>query len=358
MNSLDRQYQNLLKEILQTGVEKRDRTGTGTLSVFGKTIRHKMRDGFPVLTTKKVHWHSVVTELIWFLRGRTDLRYLLEHNCHIWDGDAYKKYARETSMNVDGQLTKEEFIRKIKTDDEFNEQFGNFGPIYGKQWRAWSAGALEDKHGQGRIDQISRLIGMLKTDPDSRRLLVSAWNVGDEPYMVLPPCHYSFQVWTRELSLSERFRQWEALPDKDVMDFPIGPIEDEDCHEILDKIGVERRGISLIFNMRSSDVFLGLPFNLASYGLLLEILAKEVGMVPDELIGNLGDTHLYLNHLEQAREQLARKSYTLPTLAIMENISKELGKVPFAESVLQMVPADFVLTDYESHPPIKAPLSN
>lgn len=358
MNKLDKQYQDLLLEILQSGVKKSDRTGTGTLSVFGKTIRHNMADGFPILTTKKVHWHSVVTELIWFLRGRTDLRYLLEHNCHIWDGDAYKKYARETSMDADGQLTREEFISKIKTDDEFNDRFGNFGPIYGKQWRSWSAGALEDKHGHGRIDQISKLIGMLKTDPDSRRLLVSAWNVGDEPYMVLPPCHYGFQVWTRELSLAERFKQWEAMPDRDVMDFPIGPLSDEDYHDVLDKIGVERRGISLAFNMRSSDVFLGLPFNLASYGLLLEILAKEVGMVPDELIANLGDTHLYLNHVEPAKEQLVRRAFRLPTVQIMDNISRDLGKIPFAESVLQMIPADFILNNYDCHPPIKAPLSN
>jgi len=358
MNTLDKQYQDLLLEILQSGVKKADRTGTGTLSVFGKTIRHNMARGFPILTTKKVHWHSVVTELIWFLRGRTDLRYLLEHNCHIWDGDAYKKYARETSMDADGQLTKEEFINKIKTDDLFNDQYGDFGPIYGKQWRAWSAGALEDKHGFGKIDQIKRLIQEIKENPDSRRLLVSAWNVGDEPYMVLPPCHYAFQVWTRELSLGERFKRWEAMPDMDVMDFPIGPLKDDDCHEILDKIGVERRGISLSFNMRSSDVFLGLPFNLASYGLLLEILAKEVGMVPDELIANLGDTHLYLNHIEQAKEQLTRRAFMLPTVQIMDNISRDLGKIPFVESVLQMVPADFVLMNYEAHPPIKAPLSN
>lgn len=358
MNTLDKQYQDLLLEILQSGVKKADRTGTGTLSVFGKTIRHNMARGFPILTTKKVHWHSVVTELIWFLRGRTDLRYLLEHNCHIWDGDAYKKYARETSMDADGQLTKEEFINRLKTDDLFNDQYGDFGPIYGKQWRAWSAGALEDKHGFGKIDQIKRLIQEIKENPDSRRLLVSAWNVGDEPYMVLPPCHYSFQVWTRELSLGERFKRWEAMPDMDVMDFPIGPLADDDCHEVLDKIGVERRGVSLSFNMRSSDVFLGLPFNLASYGLLLEILAKEVGMVPDELIANLGDTHLYLNHIEQAKEQLTRRSFMLPTVQIMDNISRDLGKIPFAESVLQMVPADFFLMNYEAHPPIKAPLSN
>jgi thymidylate synthase len=261
-------------------------------------------------------------------------------------------------MDADGQLTKEGFIDKIKTDDLFNDQYGDFGPIYGKQWRAWSAGTLEDKHGFGKIDQIKRLIQEIKKNPDSRRLLVSAWNVGDEPYMVLPPCHYSFQVWTRELNLQERFRAWESLPDKDVMDFPIGPLEDEAYHVILDQIGVARRGISLIFNMRSSDVLLGLPFNLASYGLLLEIIAKEVGMIPDELIANLGDTHLYLNHIEPAKEQLGRSSFALPTLEIMENIASDLGKRPFAESILQMVPADFVLSNYESHPPIKAVLSN
>lgn len=358
MNALDRQYQELLTSVLNTGTKKSDRTGTGTLSTFGKTIRHNMADGFPVLTTKKIQWSAVVAELIWFLRGRTDLRYLLEHNCHIWDGDAYKKYAQETSMDVDGQLTKEEFINRIKTDDLFNDQYGDFGPIYGKQWRAWSAGALEDKHGFGRIDQIERLVSQLKTSPDSRRLLVSAWNVGDEPYMVLPPCHYAFQVWTRELSLPERFRLWEAMPDKDVMDFPIGPLDDDQYHETLDQIGVQRRAISLMFNMRSSDVFLGLPFNLASYGLLLEILGHEVGMVPDELIANLGDTHLYLNHIEPAMEQLGREPFALPKLTIMDNILQGLGKIPFSESVLQMIPQDFVLENYKSHPRIKAVLSN
>jgi thymidylate synthase len=357
MNNLDLQYQSLLQTILDKGVEKSDRTGTGTKSIFGQTIRHNMQEGFPVLTTKKVHWRSVVTELIWFLRGDTNLKFLLENGCRIWTGDAYKRYSAHFAGHEDVPSI-DLFENEVLKDAGFAERWGELGPIYGKQWRSWSAGSLEDKYGYGRIDQIENLIQSIKKNPDSRRLLVSAWNVGDTPLMILPPCHYSFQVWTRELSLKERFALWESLPDRDVMDFPIGQLTDEQYHESLDKIGVVRRGISLMFNMRSSDVFLGLPFNLASYGLLLEILSKEVKMMPDELIANLGDTHLYINHIDQAKEQLGREPLALPALQMMEDVSKALGEIPFGESVLQMKPADFVLTDYISHPPIKAPLSN
>ena len=223
MNNLDKKYIALLQDILDNGVEKKDRTGTGTLSVFGRQIRHSMKDGFPLLTTKKMYWKGIVTELLWFLRGDTNIKYLVDNDCHIWDGDAYKNYAWKTSMDVDGQLTKEEFINKIKTDDEFAKKWGELGPIYGKQWRRWS-GALyinppsdkgESIHQQWyrmghnsvankTVDQIQNLINDLKTNPDSRRLMVSAWNVGELDQMVLPPCHYGFQVYTRELSYEER----------------------------------------------------------------------------------------------------------------------------------------------------------
>ena len=275
MNTLDKKYQNILQDILDNGVEKSDRTGTGTLSVFGRQITHNMKQGFPALTTKKLAWKQVVSELLWFLTGQTNIAFLHKHNNHIWDGD-YEKSGR--------------------TD-------GDLGPIYGKQWRQW-------KGENGKIDQIDNLVRELKTNPDSRRLMVSAWNVGELDQMVLPPCHYGFQAWTRE----------------------------EDG----------KRYISLMWNQRSVDTFLGLPFNIASYALLLQIIANEVNMIPDELIGNLGDTHLYLNHIEQAKEQIGRTSFELPQL-------KTEAKM---DGICCNVPDDFILEGYQYHPTIKAPLSN
>jgi len=319
MNKLDKQYQDLLQTILDYGVEKKDRTGTGTKSIFGYTIRHNMQDGFPVLTTKKMAWKTMVTELLWFLRGDTNIKFLVDNGCHIWDGDAYKNYCTAykdghefyEDEQVKRSFTQEEFINKIKTDDEFAKKWGELGPVYGKQWRNWGAGVLEDKHGFGNIDQIQNLINDLKTNPDSRRLMVNAWNVGELDQMVLPPCHYGFQCYVRE-----------------------------------------GKYLSLMWNQRSVDTFLGLPFNIASYGLLLTILAKEVNMIPDQLIGNLGDTHLYLNHIEQAKEQIGREPFELPTLNQFPTYE---GSRPSIESY---VVGDFTLKDYQSHSSIKAPLSN
>ena len=302
MNTLDKKYQQLLSDIIEFGVEKKDRTGTGTISEFGHQIRHKMSEGFPILTTKKMAWKQIVSELLWFLTGQTNIAFLHKHNNHIWDGDAYKNYCKWVGPRFE-PLTQEEFINKIKTDNEFAKKWGDLGPIYGKQWRKW-------KGENGRIDQIQKLIDELKTNPDSRRLMVSAWNVGELDQMVLPPCHYGFQIWTREEN--------------------------------------GKRYISLLWNQRSVDTFLGLPFNIASYGLLLHIIANEVNMIPDELIGNLGDTHLYLNHIEQAKEQIGRTSFDLPQL-------KTSAKM---DGICCNVPDDFVLEGYQYHPTIKAPLSN
>jgi len=310
MNDLDKQYQNLLADILISGRKKEDRTGTGTRSVFGRQIRHDMRDGFPLLTTKKMAWKTMVTELLWFLRGDTNIQYLVQNGCHIWDGDAYKNYASKTSLDSGYQFTKEEFINKIKTDDEFAKKWGDLGPIYGKQWRSWETNdtnAPKYEHYTKDIDQIQNLIKELKTNPDSRRLMVSAWNVGQLDEMVLPPCHYGFQCYTREEN--------------------------------------GQRYISLMWNQRSVDVFLGLPFNIASYGLLLMMIADEVNMVPEELIGNLGDVHLYLDHIEQAKEQINREPFELPTVYVRDGIES-------------FMPGDIVLENYKSHPTIKAPLSN
>ena len=295
-NELDRQYKELLETIIRFGTDKMDRTGTGTKSVFGYTIRHNMQKGFPILTTKKVAWKQVVSELLWFLTGQTNIEFLHKYNNHIWDGD-YKKSGRD-----DGEL----------------------GPIYGHQWRNWGGWkevkftGEKDENGYLKptyvkhhgIDQIDELVKKLKTNPDSRRLMVSAWNVSDLDKMVLPPCHYGFQCWTREQD--------------------------------------GKRYLSLMWNQRSVDTFLGLPFNISSYGLLLHILANECDMIPDELIGNLGDTHLYLNHIEQAKEQISRTPYELPTLKTDVKI----------DGICCATPDDFVLEGYQYHPTIKAPLSN
>jgi thymidylate synthase len=372
MNKLDLDYQNLLKDILENGTKKETRNG-GTISVFGRQIRHNMKDGFPLLTTKKMPFKTIVTELLWFLRGDTNIKYLVDNNCHIWDGDAYKRYCTEWSKYPSEgifnsneysspteheavRFIQEEFINKIKTDDEFAKKWGELGPIYGKQWRSWhtSWDIVEDKSKEAGvrrvdkgIDQIQNLINDLKTNPDSRRLMVNAWNVGDLDQMVLPPCHYGFQVYTRELSLDER---------NDLLYKKIGgDHKRENCfsdeefeRETLQDckaFNIPTRAISLMWNQRSVDTFLGLPFNIASYGLLLEIIAKEVDMVPDELIGNLGDCHLYSNHIEQAKKQIQREGFTLPTVHVRDGI--------YCSSI-----EDVLLFDYQSHPAIKAPLSN
>jgi thymidylate synthase len=337
MNNLDKKYQQLLSDIIEFGVEKEDRTGTGTISEFGHQFRHKMSEGFPLLTTKKMHWKSIVTELLWFLRGDTNIKFLLDYDCHIWDGDAYKRYknvydieSRESKYALEelhmlSDLTKEQFTNKIKSDNEFAKKWGDLGPIYGKQWRKWNG-----------IDQIQNLINELKTNPDSRRLMVNAWNVEELDQMVLPPCHYGFQLYTRKTTRDEKI----VHPGK-------------------------YRAISLMWNQRSVDTFLGLPFNIASYGLLLEIIAKEVNMIPDELIGNLGDVHLYKNHIDQAKEQISRNPYNLPTIEITERnwyqhqlVKERLGEKTLDEKLKSYRPDCFELIGYESHPKIKAPLSN
>ena len=358
MNKLDTQYQALLQDIIDNGIQKGDRTGTGTISLFGKQIRHKMSEGFPLITTKKMYWKGIVTELIWFLRGDTNIKFLVDNDCHIWDGDAYKNYLKggdikwlkQTEvdtpvgkMNIPTPYTKEEFINKIKTDDEFAKKWGELGPVYGKQWRSWDAHNKYDID-PTPIDQITNLINDLKTNPDSRRLMVNAWNVGELDQMVLPPCHYGFQVYTRELSEGERGLLLQP--------YGLDPLTKEGRDRVWKENNLPTRAISLMWNQRSVDTFLGLPFNIASYGLLLTILAKEVNMVPDQLIGNLGDTHLYLNHIEQAKEQITREPFELPTLNQFPTYE---GSRPSIESY---VVSDFTLKDYKSHESIKAPLSN
>lgn len=302
MNNLDLQYQNLLQDILLEGKEKTDRTGTGTKSLFGKQIRHKMSEGFPLLTTKKMAIKSIMTELKWFLKGDTNIKYLVDNGCNIWNGDAYKTYQRACMYELDrDELTMEEFVNKIKTDESFARVWGELGPVYGKQWRR-----VEKRHGSSptyKIDQIKNLIELIKENPDSRRLMVNSWNPSELDEMVLPPCHYGFQCYVNDGKLS------------------------------------------LMWNQRSVDTFLGLPFNIASYGMLLLLLCEETNLEPGEVIGNLGDTHLYKNHLEQAEEQRLRTSFQLPTIKL-SNVDILNGEF------------DYEIIGYQSHPTIKAPLSN
>jgi thymidylate synthase len=337
-----------------------------------------MSEGFPLLTTKKMAWKSICAELLWFLRGDTNIKYLVDNGCHIWDGDAFANYYRnfEKYLNtlpegseVDFIINKDKFINKIKTDDEFAKKWGELGPIYGKQWRRWhtSWDVVEDKSKEAGvrrvekgIDQIQNLINELKTNPDSRRLIVSAWNVGELDQMVLPPCHYGFQVYTRELSAKERTglgskgstRLYDMIKEGNYETIDA----DIEMHKVCDEAGVPKRAISLMWNQRSVDVFLGLPFNIASYGLLLEMIAREVNMMPYHLIGHLGDTHLYSNHIEQAKEQISRESKDLlPTLKMSSGHNFRAALKGKADEIDLN---DFILLGYDPHPTIKAPLSN
>jgi thymidylate synthase len=369
-----------------------------------------MSEGFPLLTTKKMPWKSIVTELLWFLQGNTNIKWLVDNGCNIWNGDAWENYKRECINKFETEpliakyaiTNQEDFINKIKTDDEFAKKLGELGPIYGAQWRSWRVGegiptTLKNDDGETiyesasrYVDQIQNLINDLKTNPDSRRLMVNAWNVGELNQMVLPPCHYGFQVYTRELSMEERWKMANLTPNMSEFDY---------CNKLCDENNVPKRAISLMWNQRSVDTFLGLPFNIASYGLLLEIIAKEVNMVPEELIGNLGDVHLYSNHVKQAIEQIGRK---LTFDERTEMLKDKMGIDKYEKELLELVPfgggmsefykyykipyetrepyelprlkfspcpitgidmeyqsiAQFQIENYESHSTIKAPLSN
>ncbi len=258
------QYHDLMSRVLTQGVEKRDRTGTGTRSIFGHQMRFDLAEGFPLVTTKKLFTKAIIVELLWFLRGDTNLAYLHAHNVTIWD--------------------------------EWADASGELGPVYGHQWRSWPDGA------GGHIDQIADLVRAVKTNPDSRRLIVTAWNPADIPRMALPPCHCLFQFYVAEGRLSCQLYQ------------------------------------------RSADIFLGVPFNIASYALLTLMLAQVCGLKPGEFIHSFGDAHLYLNHLEQAREQLSREPFPLPAMHLNPKVS----------DLFAFRLEDFELVNYRAHPHIKA----
>lgn len=310
-------YLDLLQHILDNGVKKGDRTGTGTISIFGYQMRFDLSKGFPLLTTKRVPFKLIASELLWFIKGDTNIRYLLQHNNHIWDEWAFKKWVE--SDEYDGpdmtdfglRATKDEefakvldeqmklFNEKVLTDEEFAKKYGELGPVYGKQWRSWPGEQGET------IDQLKNVIEQIKRNPNSRRLIVSAWNPAEVDDMALPPCHTLFQFYVAEGKLSCQLYQ------------------------------------------RSADVFLGVPFNIASYALLTHLIAHECGLEVGEFVHSFGDTHIYLNHLEQVKEQLSREPKEFPTLRIN----------PKKKSVFDIEMEDLSIEGYDPHPTIKAPVA-
>lgn len=307
---VDTTYLRLLKHIMETGATKTDRTGTGTKSVFGYQMRFNLEDGFPLLTTKKVPIKAIIHELIWFVRGDSNLKYLADNNVHIWDEWPYKAYLIRNNMPVpksdspEWQAGIKEFIEKIKSDDAFAKEYGNLGPIYGYQWRNWPA--PNGTH----IDQLAQVIEQIKKSPDSRRMIVSAWNVADIDEMAkagLPPCHCLFQFYVADGKLSCQLYQ------------------------------------------RSCDTFLGVPFNIASYTLLTMMISQVTGLTPGEFVWTGGDVHLYLNHLEQVKTQLGRENdiRPMPKMKINPNI----------KNIEDFTIDDFELVDYNPHDAIKAPIA-
>lgn len=299
-----KQYHELMQRVLDEGVQKGDRTGTGTLSVFGHQMRFNLQDGFPLVTTKKVHLKSIIHELLWFLQGDTNIRYLVQNGVNIWNEWPYQNYLRENGLEEkfpkysgEWKGKMKEFTEQIAEYEEFARKWGELGPVYGSQWRDFEG-----------VDQISQVIEDIRATPDSRRLLVSAWNPKDIPVMAksgLPPCHTLFQFYVAEGKLSCQLYQ------------------------------------------RSADIFLGVPFNIASYALLTMMVAQVCGLGYGDFVHTLGDAHLYSNHLEQAREQLSRSLRPLPEMEINPGI----------KNIFDFSYRDFELKNYNPHPPIKAPVA-
>ena len=297
-----KQYLDLLKKIKEEGIIKSDRTGTGTRSIFGYQMRFDLSEGFPLLTTKRVFLKGVIHELLWFLAGDTNIKYLVDNGVHIWDNDAYRFYKELCAKHGVEPITMEEFLAASQQQTPSPIEgyaYGNLNHVYGYQWRSWG------KPDGTAIDQIKQVIDTIKNNPDSRRMIVSAWNVADVEDMALPPCHVLFQFYVANGKLSCQLYQ------------------------------------------RSADTFLGVPFNIASYALLTMMIAQECGLQAGEFVHTLGDTHLYLNHMEQVDEQLSRSPRALPTMRLN----------PEVKSVFDFKYEDFTLEGYDPHPTIKAPMS-
>ena len=349
-NKADKQYLKFLNYILENGEVKGDRTGTGTISIFDYSMTFDMSEGFPLLTSKKVFTKAVIHELIWFLRGDTNIKYLVDNGVHIWDGDAFKNFMNKSEGDPDMIWNQEQFIHMIKTDDEFVEKWGELGPVYGKQWRRWGGYKKEPNGWHHGIpsgykdipvgDQIADLINDLKNSPDSRRLIVSAWNVGELDQMVLPPCHNFFQCYTSLIKLEDRIKWYCDSIGRDIS------YGEDFTEEFLNEKNVPTRKLSLKWNQRSCDVPLGIPFNIASYGILLHLLAREVNMIPHQLKFTGGDCHIYLNQVEGVKEQLKRNTHKLSKLVLSNTSIDELKY------------DDIKIVDYKSEPTISFPLSN
>lgn len=339
-HNIDKQYLSVMKEILQDGYLKNDRTGTNTLSIFGTELKHDMVNGFPLITSKEIYKKGVIEELLWFLKGETNGSDLTKKNVHIWNGDMYKKYCETVKENP---LSYEDFVSNLKNSSIFATAWGELGKIYGYQFRNFN----------GKYDQIAKLIKDLVNNPDSRRLMVTAWNPCDLDECTLPPCHYGFQIYTRELSENERMvlLNHNLYNSKEIKSFD----------NIID---IPKRAISLKWTQRSADYCLGVPFNIASYGFLLHILGKIVNMYPEHLIGSLGDTHIYTNHIDNAKIQSEIKDlYKLPTLTlngVFNNVKDYWDKKTFRldDFLKEIKVEDFVLNNYKSHPKIEYKLSN
>lgn len=306
-----RQYLDLLRDVHDNGHGKDDRTGTGTRSLFGRQIRFDLEKGFPAVTTKKLYMKSIIHELLWFIAGDNNLGYLVKNGVNIWNEWPYRNYIQETTKQ---SVTREQtqtpewqngmsaFVEQIKNDRDFAKKWGNLGPVYGYQWRHWPDGK------GGEIDQLERAVATLKTNPTSRRIIISAWNTADIDEMAvagLPPCHTMFQFNVRDNKL--------------------------DCQ----------------LYQRSADLFLGVPFNIASYALLTHMMAQSTGLKPGEFIHTFGDVHIYNNHVEQVREQLSREPLSLPKLHLNPDI----------KNIFDFKHEDIALENYTSHPPIKAPIA-
>lgn len=339
-NNLDRQYTELVSDILKNGKVSGDRTGTGTVKVFGRMIRHDMSEGFPLLTTKKMHWKGILHELLWFLKGDTNIKYLVDNGITIWVGDCYKRY-RETLGSE--AITQQGFINMIKSDVEFAKEWGELGMVYGKEWIDWYG-----------INQVQDVIDTLKTNPDSRRMLVTAWNPVNVKNALLPPCHYAWQVVTEMMTREERLACEIKMSDEQsklVVSYCESPADEwlgNTVDSILNELNVPVRKISLMYNMRSVDTGLGMPYDIASYGFLLSMIAQCVNMVPNELISVFADTHIYLNQIDGLKEQVKREPFKLPRLKLNREI----------KNVFDFKFQDVDIVDYQSQDKVFLPLSN